>query len=645
MNSEPELRELFQPCNIGKLQLKNRVVLPPMGNNFGAEDGSVTPQLVDYYTERAMGGPGLIITEMVSIDSPSGQRGARQLRIDDDRFIVGLSRLAQQVHDSGCKMALQLCHAGLLAASDSFRLQPVAPSPVEYFGKKVTRELSKAEIKDIINHFVRGAVRAKTAGFDGVEVHAAHSYLLAHFLSPYFNRRRDEYGGSVQNRAKILMEIIGGIRNAFGEDYPVWCRINGMEYGLEGGLTIEEARKTARMAETAGSDAIHVSAFGYGSYFGYNRAGMGQPEGNLAELAGEIKKAVKIPVIAVGRINLPLAEKLLQESKADLIAIGRAQIADPHLIKKAAAGRFNDIRPCISCNVCVDDLTVLDVSLHCSVNACVGKERESRITPAQTVKNVLVIGGGPAGLEAAIVAAQRGHHVTIYEQQPQLGGKLNPAVVPPGKGEIRPLIDYFVLQIQKLGISVELQKEADAILIKHLCPDVIILAAGGTPGVPPIPGVKLENVVFAEDVLSGVTVGQRAVIIGGGLVGCETAEFLAKQGKKIVVVEMLNELAAGIGSSFKAGLIGRLFADGVTMMTGVRCTQINARGVVIAAQDGKAQTLSADTIVLAAGAKSDLRLLQEIKGLAPEIYAVGDCVEPRRILEAISDGHRVGLMI
>ena len=645
MSRKPGLDKLFQPCNIGKLQLKNRVVMPPMGNNFGAEDGSVTLQQIDYYNERALGGPGLIMTEMVSVDSPMGQRGIRQLRIDDDRFIPGLSRLAIQVHDSGGKMALQLCHAGLLAASNNFVLQPVAPSPVEYYGKKVTEGLSKEEIKDIINHFIRGALRAKDAGFDGVEVHAAHSYLLAHFLSPYFNRRGDEYGGSVRNRAKILLEIIGGIRNAVGEDYPVWCRINGMEYGLEGGLTIDEAREIARMAEAAGSAAIHVTGGAYGTYSGYNRAGMGQPEGNLSELAGAIKKTVKIPVIAVGRINLQLAEKLLQESKADLIAIGRAQIADPQLIKKAASGNFDDIRPCISCNVCVDDLTLLDVSLHCSVNACVGKERESRIRPAKIVKNVLVIGGGPAGMEAAIIAAQRGHRVTIYEQLPQPGGKLNLAVVPPGKIEIRPLIDFFVRQVQKLGISVVLQKEADASLIKQLRPDVIILAAGGIPAVPPIPGVAGENVVFAEQVLSGAAVGQRVVIIGGGLVGCETAEFLSKHGKKITVIEMLDEPAAGVGSSFKPGLISRLAADGVTMMTGVECKKIFAEGVVITARDGKEQTLAADTVVLAAGAKPDRRLLQEIKGLAPEIYPIGNCVEPRRILEAISEGHRIGLLI
>jgi NADPH-dependent 2,4-dienoyl-CoA reductase/sulfur reductase-like enzyme len=476
-------------------------------------------------------------------------------------------------------------------------------------------------------------------------VHAAHSYLLAHFLSPYFNRRGDEYGSNVKNRARILLEIIDGIRNGAGEDYPIWCRINGREYGLEGRLTIDGAREIARMAEAAGSAAIHVSAGGYGTYFGYNRAGMGQPEGNMAELAAAIKKVVKVPVIAVGRINLQLAEKLLQESKADLIAIGRAQIADPQLIKKAASGSFKDIRPCISCNVCVDDLTVLDVSLHCSVNSCVGKERESRIIPAKAVKNVLVIGSGPAGMEAAIVAAQRGHRVTIYEKQSQPGGKLNLAALPPGKEEIRPLIDFFVHQIQKLGINFDLRKEADAASIKKLEPDVIILAAGGIPGIPPIPGVAGENVVFAEEVLSGAPIGQQVVIIGGGLVGCETAEFLAKQGKEITVIEMLDELASGVGSSFKAGLIGRLSADGVTLMTGVNCKKIFAEGVIIAARNGKEQTLAADNVVIAVGAKPDRRMLQEIRGLAPEIYPVGDCVEPRRILEAVSEGHKVGLLI
>ena len=645
MNNKSKIKELFQPCNIGKMQLKNRIVMPPMGNNYASDDGCVTERLIDYYNERANGGVGLIITEMVSIDSPLGQRGVQQLRIDEDSFIEGLSRLTNQIHNSNCKIAIQLCHAGLLAASNKISLQPVAPSPVEYFGQKVTRELSIDEIDNIIHHFVKGALRAKEAGFDGVEVHAAHSYLLAHFLSPAFNRRRDKYGRNTKNRTRILLEIINSVRKAVGQDFPVWCRINGMEYGLECGLTISEAKEIAQMAETAGSDAIHVSAFGYGSYFGYNRAGMGQPEGNLANLAAEIKKTVKVPVIAVGRINLYLGAKLIRESKADLIAIGRGQIADPHLINKASVGRFSDIRPCISCNVCVDDLTSLDVSLHCSVNACVGRERDYKITTVKNTKKVLVIGGGPGGMEAAIVAALRGHQVILYERQLQLGGKLILAVKPPHKEEIQPFINYLISQVNKLGIKVELGKEADMTSIKHVHPDCIVLAAGGIPIIPQIPGIDCHNVVFAEDVLSGAIVGQKVIIIGGGLVGCETAEYLVTKGKTVTIIEMLDEIATGVGLSFKIGLINMLAAGGVSMLTGATCQKITETGVVIINKEGEIQTIGADNIVLAIGAKPNNGLMKSIKELAPEIYMIGDCVKPRRILEAISDGHRIGLLI
>ena len=645
MNDISKFEKIFQPCNIGKMVLKNRLVMPPMGNNFGTDDGYVTDQLIDYYNERAIGGAGLIITEMVSIDSPLGQRGSHQLRIDEDSYIEGLSRLTQKIRDSGCKIAIQLCHAGILAASTKTLIQPVAPSPVEYLGQKVTKELSIREIEDIINHFVKAALRAKAANFDGVEVHAAHGYLLAHFLSPAFNKRRDEFGGSVKNRARILLEVINRIRELMGQNYPVWCRMNGMEYGINGGLSIDEARKIARLVEKVGSDAIHVSAYGYGDYFGYNRAHMGQPAGNLTHLAAEIKKVVTIPVIAVGRIDLQLGEKLVRESKADLIAIGRGQIADPRLIKKAAEGRFSDIRPCISCNVCVDDLTSVDMSLHCSVNACVGKERDYKIIPAKKIKRVLVIGGGPGGMEAAITATLRGHEVTIFEKQPQLGGKLIIAAAPPHKEEILPFMNYLISQVEKLGIKVELEKDADIASITKVNPDVIVLATGGVQSVPKIPGIDCHNVVFAEDVLSGKTVGQKVIIIGGGLVGCETAEYLVHKGKTITIIEILSELAGGVGLSFKMELLNTLKANGTTLYTSVKCKQITKTGVVIVTGEGKEQTIEADTIVLAVGARPNDRLLKPIRELAPEIHQVGDCVKPRRILESISDGHNTGLAI
>jgi 2,4-dienoyl-CoA reductase-like NADH-dependent reductase (Old Yellow Enzyme family)/thioredoxin reductase len=645
LNNKTEFEKLLQPIRINQMNLANRVVLPAMGNNYGSDGGFVTERQIDYYTERANGGAGLLITEMVSIDSPVGQRGAQQLRIDDDKYIPNFRKLTEQIHKAGSKMAMQLCHAGLLAASDKFLLQTVAPSPIEHFGQKVTKELTIDEIENIIDHFVNGAIRAKEANFDGVEVHAAHSYLLAHFLSPYFNRRRDDFGGSVENRARILLEIIGRIRQVVGPAYPVWCRMNGMEFGLEGGLKIDESKQIARMAEVAGCDAIHVSAGGYGSYYGYNRAHMGQPWGNMADLAAEIKESISIPVIAVGRINLRLGEELLREGKADLIAIGRGHIADPQLLKKASEGRFDEIRPCLSCNVCVDDLTMLDVTLHCSVNACVGQERTFKVTKAVKIKNVLIAGGGPAGLEAAITAALRGHKVIIYEQKMQLGGKLMLAATPPHKDEIGPFKDYLVSQVKKYGIQVELGKKVTLSIIRKLQPDVLVLAAGSLPLFPKIPGIDSPNVVLAEEVLSGKETGQKVIVIGGGLVGCETAEFLAQQKKNVTIVEMLGEIATGVGHSFKAGLLNRLSSNGVTMFTGMQCKIITVNSAVIASKSGDEKTIYADTIVLAVGAKPNRELAKIVAAVVPEIHIVGDCLEPRRIINAIGEGHRAGMMI
>lgn len=486
MNDKPEFIKLFETCKIGQMELVNRLVMPAMGNNYGSEDGYVTERLIDYYVERAKDGPGLLITEMVRTESPLGRRGSHQLRIDDDSYIAGLSQLTQHIHDCKRKIALQLCHAGILAGTRDMGLLPVGPSPVENSGGSKGRELTRDEIDVIITNFVKAALRGIKANFDGIEVHAAHGYLLAQFLSSAWNKRQDDFGGSTRNKARILTEIISRVRMAVGENYPVWCRLNGREYGIEHGLTIAESKEIARMAEKAGCDAIHVLVFGYGTYYGYNRAGMGSPGGNLAGLAAEIKKVVNVPVIAVGKINFDLGEQLVRESKADFIAIGRGQIADPNMVKKAAEGRLDEIRPCINCNVCVDDLITQDTNLHCSVNAAVGKEREYEIKPAQKTKRVLVIGGGPGGMEAAIVADLRGHAVTIIEKQPQLGGKLILAAIPPYKDEIRLFTDYLTNRIKKSGIVVELGKEANINSMKRLKPDVVILATGATLLVPKI---------------------------------------------------------------------------------------------------------------------------------------------------------------
>ncbi|MFZ1988886.1 MAG: FAD-dependent oxidoreductase, partial [Alphaproteobacteria bacterium] len=519
MENGSRLRKIFEPYQAGRLSLKNRIVMPAMGTMYGAEDGCVTQRLKDYYEERAKGGMGLVIVEMACVDAPVGRMGGRQLIINDDRYLPGLRELAQVIRDQETKVMIQLCHAGRMARSSITGVPPVAPSAILAGKQETPKELTVGEIENIVTHFSEAALRAQKAGFDGVEVHAAHGYLLAEFISSAWNKRQDHYGGSLRNRARILTEIIARTKDRVGPSYPVWCRINGKEYGIEGGVTLDEAKEVALMAQEAGVDAIHVSAYGYGSCAGINRAAMGHPRGNLVSLAEEIKKVVGVPVIAVGRMDPRTGEESLLRKKADLIAIGRPFIADPRLIKKTVEGKLDEIRPCLGCNVCADDMIAADTSVHCSVNAVVGREKEFELMRAQKTKKVLVVGGGPAGMEAAAVACLRGHQVVLYEKQLRLGGQLNLAVKPPHKDEIQSFTNYLITRVKKLGIEVQLGKEVDADTIGTVKPDSIILATGSTPFKPEIPGIDRDHVILAEDVLSGKGVGKRVLIIGGGLVG------------------------------------------------------------------------------------------------------------------------------
>jgi 2,4-dienoyl-CoA reductase-like NADH-dependent reductase (Old Yellow Enzyme family)/thioredoxin reductase len=645
MDNKPKFDKLFEPCQIRKMGLKNRIVMPAMSTKYASEDGYVTQQMMDYYEERAKGGAGLVIVEMACVDAPEGKMGSYHLVFDNDGYVRGLSELAQVIRKHGPKVMLQLCHGGRIARSAITGMQPVAPSAVIVEGQETPRELTVDEIEHIITSFAEAARRAQRTGFDGVEIHAAHGYLLAQFLSSAWNKRQDEFGGTVRDRARILSEIMTKTRSLVGQDYPVWCRINGMEYGIEDGLTIDEAKEVAQIAQEAGADAIHVSAYGYASFAGINRACIGSPRGNLVDLAAEIKKTVSVPVVAVGRIDLELGEELLREKRADLVAIGRPQIADPHLIRKAIEGKMDDIAPCIACNHCVDDMMAMDINLHCSVNTCVGKEREYKIIPAKKTKRVLVVGGGPSGMETARVAALRGHEVILFEKQSELGGQLILAVKPPRKEEIQLLTNYLAIQIKKLGVKFEIGKEADVASIKKINPDAVVLATGVTSLIPEIPGIDRSNVVTAEEVLIGQRIGKKVAVVGGGLVGCETAEFLAERGKTVKIVEILDEIAVGVCLSIKAGLVHRLKASGINMLTGLKCNEITQNGLIATGKGGERKFIEADTIVLAAGAEPNIHLLTALEDGVAEIHLVGDCAEPRRILQAISDGYRAGLSL
>jgi 2,4-dienoyl-CoA reductase-like NADH-dependent reductase (Old Yellow Enzyme family)/thioredoxin reductase len=651
LNDTMQFMKLFEPTHIGKMEIKNRIVMPPMGTNMGTPDGHVTEDIVCYYRERAKGGVGLIIVETTCVDAPVGKTTAYQLAIDNDTFIPGLSRLAETIHQHGARAVLQLQHGGRGTKSSITGIQPVAPSPIPMpygtqvgYEGEVPRELAMAEIKELVRKFARAALRAKKAGFDGVEIHSTGYYLPAQFLSSTANARQDEYGGTLTNRARFLTEIIRAVREAVGQDCPLLCKISAMELGPGAGLTLDEAHEVARMAEEAGVDALEIAAMLWGVIPRLPPPTAEAPGGLLPFMDG-LKKAVRIPLIAAARITPELGEKALQQGQADLIAMGKALIADPELPLKALSDRVDEIRPCIGCLRCIDNQTVKGKGIMCSVNAAVGRERESELKPALKIKRVFVIGGGPAGMEAARVAALRGHRVTLYERQDRLGGQLLEAVIPPHKDNMKPFLEYLTRQTANGGMNVKLGADADDRVISEARPDAVVLAAGVTTSVPLIKGIGQVGVLTARDVLHGTGVGETVVVIGGGLVGCETAEYLAQQGKKVTIVEMLDEVAGVMPLALRKMLLARLDDMKVTVLTGVKCQEFTKGSLLMTTREGLERATPFDTVVIAVGGRANQSLLEGLRKAVPAVHCAGDCVEPRGIAEAMADGLRIGLEI
>ena len=521
----------------------------------------------------------------------------------------------------------------------------MAPSAIPHLDRDMPRELSIAEIGAIVDKFTAGAERAQKAGFDGIEIQATHGYLLTEFLSPDSNKRQDAYGGHLRNRARLLLDIVTAVRDRVGADYPVWVRLTAQQFHTDNGITLEEAQQVARWLEEAGVVALNVSADYYQSNMRmpWKVAGeklphppMAHPHGFLVPLAAEIKKVVNIPVMAVGWMSPETGEQALREGKIDMVVMGRSLLADPEIPNKVASGKLDDIRPCIGCLICQVDI---DKGVRCTVNATVGREHEYPIVPAKKKKRVVVVGGGPAGLEAARVAALRGHEVTLFDKETSLGGQLLVASFPPHKGVLAKLANYLNARVEQLGIKVKLGKEATPEIILKAKPDAVVVATGVTRSVPKLPGIEMAKVVDAADVLTSRTeVGDKVVVIGGGVVGCETAEFLADKGKEVTIVEMLDDLAAGMERWHRQYLLERLDLLGVTILTRTRAEAVQAEGLIVSTESRPKQVLPADTIVLATGATPNQELYRQLSGKVPEIYLVGDCVEPRHIVEAIAEG-------
>ena len=536
---------LFSPLAIGPMELKNRIAMAPMATHYADESGAVTDRLINYYAERGRGGAGLIIIESGYIH-PLGRGGTRRLGLHEDRLIPGLKELVDTVHSAGAKICSQIHHAGRQINVKNTRGQyPVSASSIPSGMEAVVpRTLKIAEIEELVEAFGRAARRSLAAGFDALLIHAAHGYLIHQFLSPLSNARLDRYGRDMTGRIRFLREVVLRCREEVGKDYPLMVRICGSDF-IPGGITPKESVKTAQRLEEWGVKAIHVSA-GTHDTVEMEIQPMTVPRGCLVYLAEGIKKAVQIPVATVGRIVEPrMAEEILQQGKADLITLGRALLADPEFPRKAREGRDADIRPCIGCLQGCRDHLYQGLPITCLVNPQAGMEAEFKIAPAANRKKVFIIGGGPGGMEAARVAALRGHEVTLAEKEDHLGGQFHLASLPECKEEIRVYLDYLSGQLKKLGVKIQLNQGITPEKLKETKADAVILAAGGFPLKPAIPGIDRDRVITAWEALTHPQkVGERVVIIGGGSVGAETAEFLLNHYKDVTLIEMLPEIAA-----------------------------------------------------------------------------------------------------
>ncbi|MEE8469810.1 MAG: FAD-dependent oxidoreductase, partial [Dehalococcoidia bacterium] len=613
-----------------------------------------------YHAARAAGGVGLDIVENAAVDThmegPNKGSGARLpfgLNIDEERHLPGLRDLAQLIKDNGARAALQLYHGTLWAL----------PPQKSVFGSELPRELPEDAIQAFTVRFADAAKRAKEAGFDAIEIHGSNINLQTQFRNRVWNKRTDKYGGSVENRGRFMCDTIKAIKNAVGKDFPVWCRISLFEVFYTGGgkvaeygITLEDTIEHARMFVEAGVDAIHVSAFGFYDYTivyypisppSFMKAA------TYLDMIDKVKKAVNVPLIGVGRLSPEAGDLAIKEGKLDFVAIGRAIQVDPELPNKIASGRRKDVIPCIACNHCFETLSWAD-GVVCVVNPAIGREQEFEIKKAAKPKKVVVAGGGPAGMSAARIAAMRGHAVTLYEKEKKLGGQLEAAAVPPHRGVLRSLTSYLTEQLNENKVAVELGKALTPDEVEKLKPDVVIIATGSSPITPEdIPGLNEHpSVVTAVDVLLGkADVGDRVVIIGGERVGCETAEFLADKGKQVTVTKRGQHMADKMNPDMRLTLVDRLKGKGVRLLTNVQYMGVTETGLNIHVRGGVTsmaeiaadglKNLTADTIVLAAGAAPNTDLLPALEGKVAEIHCVGDCVEPRRILEAIREGWRV----
>lgn len=628
------MKHLFSPFRIKDIELKNRIVMPGLASFLFENGGKVTEKTVEHYRQRAAGGPSMVIMEACAV-SPEGIVSPNQARIDHDRFIEGLSRIAAVLKYEGAVPAIQIQHSGRQTSAKVIGQKPLAPSnlPCPTIRGAVA-PLSINGIQKLVQKFADAAVRARQADFELIEIHGAHGYLINQFLSKFSNIREDRYGGDVKGRSCFAKEIVQAIKKRLGRDFPVSFKISAQEF-VPDGLNVSESIQILQILIDAGIDVVQVSA-GNDATPEWIVQPMFMEKACLVESADRIKKELSVPVMTVGRINDPLiAREIIKTGKADLVCIGRGLLADPEMPRKAMENRLDEIRPCIACNTCIESI-FREGRIQCLVNPVLGRELDMKILPTQNPKKVMIVGGGPGGLNAAWIAAKRGHEVHLFDTNASYGGQLILGSMAHHKKELLNLIQFFNSQIEKFGVSCRLNHEVSLEAIKQEAPDVIILATGSQPYLPPVEGIEKKIVVPIDTALGGdhFTMG-KTVVVGGGPIGCEVALHLSEQGCPVTIVEMLPEIGSRLETMTRKIFLQKLRANQVQLMTGHTLSKVTDDGVLVNGKDNKSFLIAAGHVVFATGKRPHDPLYEKLVAAGYETYKIGDCLKPRSIKEAI----------